>query len=166
MPIWSWRQLKHCWCSVWCLVQAVEKSGSLSHSFRSHSAPRSTVLSIAMFGEVVEMADSLINNSINFKFGVTLITGREGSWKQNLPSGQIDDFIPICRLPPINLRRFFDKPQMFSVNQIILYTVFSWCKWWPDTWVEKGACGGCTDGGGKGLCAVCNSTWLTWLVFL
>ena len=51
-------------------MQAVEKSGSLSHSFRSHSAPRSTALSIAMFGEVVEMADSLISNLINFKFGV------------------------------------------------------------------------------------------------
>ena len=59
---------------MWCLVQAVEKSGSLSHSFRSHSAPRSTALSIAMFGEVVEMADSLMNNLIHFKFGVTLIT--------------------------------------------------------------------------------------------
>ena len=67
---------------MWCLVQAVEKSGSLSHSFRSHSAPRSTALSIAMFGEVVEMADSLINNSINFKFGVTLITLNKGAGRK------------------------------------------------------------------------------------
>ena len=73
---------------MWCLVQAAEKSGSLSHSFRSHSAPRSTALSIAMFGEVVEMADSLINNLIKFWCPLNKGAGRKmeakGAWAHSI----------------------------------------------------------------------------------